>query len=108
MGASERTGEEPTREDIRTTKQGPPNPQASDVETPSPPGSPLRSDEPAGNVFAAGTGSRTMPGEAEEVEQPMRSVAEPDSTTEPPTEVLMGEDNAQTSQREPSDDSGGE
>lgn len=49
-----------------------------------------------------------MPGEPKEVERPTRPVVEPGSTTEDPSEVLAGEDNAQTSQAEPSDDSGSE
>jgi hypothetical protein len=108
MGASEQNRGEPTPEDTGTTKSGPANPQASDAETPSPPGSPLRSDEAEGDVFAGGPGTPAMPGEPEEVDRPTRSVAEPVSATETPAEVLMGEDNAQTSQREPSDDSGSE
>lgn len=47
-----------------------------------------------------------MPGEPKEAERPTRPVTEPGSPTDPPPEVLMGEDNAQTSQDEPSDDSG--
>jgi hypothetical protein len=48
-----------------------------------------------------------MPGEPKEVERPTRPVAEP-GESQPPPEVLTGEDNAQSSQAEPSDDSGSE
>lgn len=78
------------------------------MDTPSPPGTPLRSDEPGADVFAGGPGTPAMPGEPQEVERPTRPVAEPDGAIDPPREVLTGEDNAQTSQREPSDDSGSE
>lgn len=49
-----------------------------------------------------------MPGEPEEVQRPDRPVTEPGSETEEPSPVLTGEDNAQTSQGEPSDDAGHE
>jgi hypothetical protein len=108
MAASEETPGAPPPESAGTTKSGPPNPQDSDIDTPSPPGSPLRSDEPADDVLAGGPGTPAMPGEPEEVERPTRPVAEPGSATEPAPEVLVDEGNAQDSQEEPSDDSGSE
>ncbi|HEU4513307.1 MAG TPA: hypothetical protein VFR87_09400 [Nocardioidaceae bacterium] len=109
MAASEKTPGGTRSADAETTKQGPPNPEgSSDIDLPSPPGSPMRSDVPAGTVPPGGPGTPNMPGEPKEVERPTRPVVEPGSTTEPPSEVLMGEDNAQSSQAEPSDDSGSE
>ena len=107
MAASETTPGGTTPEDAGRTKPGPANPQASDLDTPSPPGGPLRSDEPAGPVPPGGPGTPAMPGEPKEVERPTRPVAEPHDTSAA-REVLMGDDNAQTSQGEPSDDSGSE
>ncbi len=108
MAASEETPEGTGSEDAGTTKSGPPNPQRSDIDAPSPPGGPLRSDEPAATVFPGGPGTPAMPGEPKEVDRPTRPVVEPGDAVDPPREVLMGEDNAQTSQGEPSDDSGSE
>lgn len=96
-------------DDTGTTKPGPPNPQASgDIDVPSPPGGPLRSDAAAGTVTPGGPGTPAQPGEPKEVERPTRPVVEPGSSTETPPAVLTDEGNAQTSQREPSDDSGSE
>jgi hypothetical protein len=109
MAASEHeTAEGASSEGSRPTKPGPPNPQGSgDVDVPSPPGGPLRSDTPSGTVPPGGPGTPGMPGEPHEVKRAERPVHEP-GTSEEATEVLMGEDNAQSSQREPSDDSGSE
>ncbi|HEX5772034.1 MAG TPA: hypothetical protein VFY11_13815 [Nocardioidaceae bacterium] len=109
MAASEKIPGGTRSEGAEPTKQGPPNPESSrDIDMPSPPGGPLRSDAPSGPVPPGGPGTPNMPGEPKEVERPTRSVVEPGSTTADPSEVLTGEDNAQTSQAEPSDDSGSE
>lgn len=78
-----------------------------DLDMPSPPGGPLRSDAPDGPVPPGGPGTPAMPGEPKEVQRPDRPVEEP-GATEGPSPVLTGEDNVQTSQGEPSDDSGHE
>jgi len=92
-------------EETPTTKSGPANPQGSaDIDMPTPPESPLRSDAPAGPVPPGGPGTPGMPGEPQEVERPQRPVVEPGSEVEPPSEPGV----ATTSQAEPSDDSGSE
>lgn len=108
MAASEKTPEGAASEGASTTKPGPANPYGSDLDVPSPPGGPLRSDEPAGDVPPGGPGTPAMPGDPKEVDRPTRPVVEPGSSVETPPEVLLGEDNAQSSQGEPSDDSGSE
>ncbi|HEX6248751.1 MAG TPA: hypothetical protein VFZ64_12850 [Nocardioidaceae bacterium] len=90
-----------------TTKPGPANPQESgDLDAPTPPGGPLRSDAPAGPVAPGGPGTPVQPGEPRETERPMRPVEEPvgDVGHATTTEDV----NAQTSQGQPSDDSGSE
>lgn len=95
-------GEEPA------TKPGPANPQgSSDLDAPTPPGGPLRNDAPAGSVTPGGPGTPAQPGEPQEAERPTREVEEPvggPTVHETPTDDV----NAQTSQGEPSDDSGRE
>jgi hypothetical protein len=108
MAASDETRGDAS-EDDETTKPGPPNPQGSgDLDMPSPPGGPLRSDAPSGAVPPGGPGTPAQPGEPKEVERPQRPVKEPGSDTDPSTSALETERNAQTSQGEPSDDSGSE
>ena len=100
------TAEGATSEGSRTTKQGPSNPPgSSDGALPSPPGSPLRSDAPSGPVPPGGPGTPAQPGEPQEVKRHQRPIDEPGADDEPPP-VLTGEDNAQSSQLEPSDNSG--
>jgi len=72
---------------------------------PSPPGGPLRSDAPSGGTAPGGPGTPNQPGEPQEVKRAEHPVAEPRASEEHPT-VLTGDDNAQSSQLEPSDDSG--
>jgi hypothetical protein len=109
MAASENeTAGGTAAEGAETTKPGPPNPQGSgDMDMPSPPGSPLRSDAPSGEVPPGGPGTPAQPGEPKEVRRHQRPIDEPGTDAEPQP-VLSGEDNAQSSQLEPSDDSGGE
>lgn len=109
MAASNETAGGSASEGDRTTKPGPPNPQGSgDLDMPSPPGGPLRSDAPSGAVPPGGPGTPAQPGEPQEVRRHERPIDEPGSDTEPAETVLSGEGNAQTSQGEPSDDSGHE
>lgn len=108
MAASNETAGENASEDNETTKPGPPNPQgSSDLDMPSPPGGPLRSDAPSSATVPGGPGTPNQPGDPQEVKRPERPVAEPHSS-EDHASVLLGDDNAQSSQLEPSDDSGSE
>lgn len=109
MGASNnKAADGSTSEDDKTTKPGPPNPQgSSDLDMPSPPGGPLRSDAPSGPVPPGGPGTPAQPGEPQKVRRAERPVEEPGASEEE-AEVLTGADNAQSSQLEPSDDSAGE
>lgn len=92
-------------ENNETTKPGPANPQGSgDLDAPTPPGGPMRSDAPSGPVAPGGPGTPTQPGEPHEVEQPERPVVEPSLEPDGPKEIP--DPNAETSQGEPSDDSG--
>ena len=106
MAASEETAGGNASEGNETTKPGPPNPQGSgDLDAPSPPGGPLRSDAPSGVVPPGGPGTPAQPGEPREVRRPEHPVPEP-GTAADPTEALGGEDDAESSQSEPSDNSG--
>ena len=108
MAASNETAGGSASEDNETTKPGPPNPQgSSDLDMPSPPGGPLRSDAPSGATAPGGPGTPNQPGEPQEVRRPQRPVAEPHPSEDHAT-LLRGDDNAQSSQLEPSDDSGSE
>lgn len=108
MAASKENGSGSASEDNETTKCGPANPQGSgDLDLPSPPGGPLRSDAPSGAVTPGGPGTPNQPGEPQEVRRADRPVSEPQPSDEEAT-LLTDEDNAQSSQREPSDDSGSE
>lgn len=91
-----------------TTKPGPANPQgSSDLDAPTPPGGPLRNDAAAGSVAPGGPGTAVQPGEPEQPDRPMRKIEEPVGA--PGTDGGPHEDaNAQTSQGQPSDDSGDE
>ncbi len=106
MAASdENRGGSPSQDE--TTKPGPANPQgSSDLDAPTPPGGPLRNDAPAGSVAPGGPGTPVQPGEPREQERPMREVDEPVGDAGRTTSTA--DPNAQTSQGEPSDDSGSE
>jgi hypothetical protein len=96
-------------EDQGTTKPGPANPQgSSDLDAPTPPGGPLRSDAPAGPVTPGGPGTPAQPGEPQEAERPTRTVEEPVGPSGSQTSSTAQEQNAESSQGEPSDDSGHE
>jgi hypothetical protein len=96
-------------EDQGTTKPGPANPQGSnDLDAPTPPGGPLRSDTPDGAVAPGGPGTPAQPGKLQEVERPTRPVDEPVGPTDREVSQSTQEQNAETSQGEPSDDSGSE
>jgi hypothetical protein len=89
-----------------TTKAGPANPQgSSSLDAPTPPGGPLRSDAP-GATTPAGPGTPAQPGEPQEPRRPTREVQEPIGGSRDDTGAI--DENAQTSQGEPSDDSGHE
>jgi hypothetical protein len=106
MAASDVNPGGASSEENATTKPGPANPQASsDLDAPTPPGGPLRNDAPAGQTAPGGPGTPVQPGEPEEAERPMRPVEEPVGTDRP---AAAEDENAQTSQGEPSDDSGSE
>jgi hypothetical protein len=108
MAASEKETSGARSSEGGTTKAGPANPQGSgSMDMPSPPGGPLRSDTPSGAVTPGGPGTPAQPGEPQEVKRPEHRVQEPGPDEQPPP-VLTGDDNAQSSQLEPSDDSGGE
>lgn len=97
-----------SQSDHDPTKPGPANPQDSDdLDSPTPPGGPLRSDAPAGPVSPGGPGTPVQPGAPEEVDRPRRPVGEPlgDAAGRAATTKDV---NAETSQAEPSDDSGSE
>lgn len=90
-----------------TTKPGPANPQGSGgLDAPTPPGGPLRSDSADGSVAPGGPGTPVQPGEPEEQKKAMRPVEEPVGDAGHAT--TTDDVNAQTSQGEPSDDSGSE
>jgi hypothetical protein len=94
-------------EDERTTKSGPANPQGSNhLDAPTPPGGPLRSDAPSGSATPGGPGSPVQPGQPEEPERPMRTIEEPVGRRGEHSATTPQEDNAESSQGEPSDDSG--
>lgn len=94
----------PTSEGDRTTKPGPANPQGSDrLDAPTPPGGPLRSDAPSGPVAPGGPGTPARSGEPE---KPMRTVEEPVGPRNGEGATTPQEHNAESSQGEPSDDSG--
>lgn len=108
MAASNEKARGSASEDNATTKPGPANPQGSaDLDAPSPPGGPMRSDAPSGSVAPGGPGTPQQPGEPQEVKRPERPVEEPHYADDQ-VPLLEGADNAQSSQQEPSDDSGGE
>ncbi len=105
MAASDVNPGGASSEESATTKPGPANPQgSSDLDAPTPPGGPLRSDAPAGSTAPGGPGTPVQPGDPKEAEKPMRPVDEPVGADRSSTEDV----NAQTSQGEPSDDSGSE
>ncbi|HSJ19520.1 MAG TPA: hypothetical protein VK964_03005 [Nocardioidaceae bacterium] len=96
-------------EEQGTTKPGPANPQgSSDLDAPTPPGGPLRSDAPTGSVAPGGPGTPTQPGQPQEVEPPTRRVEEPVGSAGQEASRTPQDQNAETSQGEPSDDSGSE
>lgn len=94
-------------ESNETTKSGPANPQGSaDLDAPTPPGGPMRSDAPSGPVAPGGPGTPVQPGQPHEPAQPERPVVEPSGDPDGPKEIE--DPTAQTAQGEPSDDSGRE
>ena len=105
----------PTRGDDTPTKPGPANPHGTgDLDAPTPPGSSMRSDAPAGTVAPGGPGTPNQPEDPEPVERPSEPVVEPSSTPEGPTTIPTpatpeGEPGPDaTALREPSDNSGNE
>ena len=105
MAASDVNPGGASSEESATTKPGPANPQgSSDLDAPTPPGGPLRSDAPSGPTAPGGPGTPVQPGDPKEAEKPMRPVDEPVGADRPETQDV----NAETSQGEPSDDSGRE
>jgi len=104
MAASEGT----ESENNDATKPGPANHQGSShLDAPTPPGGPLRSDAPSGPVTPGGPDTPTQPGRPEEQdEKPMRKVEEPIGDKAEPATLPTGDDIPETSQDQPSDDSG--
>lgn len=101
------TGGTQSGNDEHTTKPGPANPQGSaDLDAPTPPGGPLRSDAPSASVAPGGPGTPVQPGRAEPSEKPMRRVEEPRGPRDEDAQVTPQEENADSSQGEPSDNSG--
>lgn len=101
-------------EDHEPTKPGPANPQqpddqgASGLDAPTPPGGPMRSDAPSGAVTPGGPGTPAQPGEPHEQQHPERPVSEPHeaASSRPSGSGGISDANAESSQGEPSDDSG--
>ena len=101
-------GMAPDEESNATTKPGPANPQGSrDLDAPTPPGGPMRSDAPAGGAAPGGPGTPVQPGEPHESSTPERTIDEP---VGPPdnggADAGRPDPNAESSQGEPSDDAG--
>jgi hypothetical protein len=89
------------------TKPGPANHQGSSrLDAPTPPGGPLRSDAPSGSVTPGGPDTPAQPGEPEKDEKPMRPVKEPIGSQAEPATLPTGDDVPESSQDQPSDDSG--
>lgn len=85
-----------------TTKQGPPNPQGSAQDAPSPPGGPLRSDAPSGSTTPGGPGTQGQPGRPRSDTGSMRPVEEPVGPAA--KEATVPEDPEKLSRNQPSDD----
>lgn len=93
-------------ENNETTKPGPANPQGSgDLDAPTPPGGPMRSDAAAGSQAPGGPGTSPQPGEPHEQVEPMRDVHEPRGPEHSSTDSRSEAEDAQS---EPSDNSGRE
>lgn len=102
-------------ENNETTKPGPANPQGSgDLDAPTPPGGPMRSDVPSGGDAPGGPNTPVQPGEPRAQQRPMRDVEEPRGPERSPaapsseSEQVPSEpsDNSGNEQSEPSDNSG--
>lgn len=94
-------------ESNETTKPGPANPRGSgDLDAPTPPGGPLRSDSASGPVAPGGPGTPVQPGEPHDTPRPEHPVVEPSGEPDGPKEIE--DPSVQTFQGEPSDDSGHE
>jgi hypothetical protein len=90
------------------TKPGPANHQAADgLDAPTPPGGPLRSDAPSGSVTPGGPDTPEQPGRPEQQDDtPMRRIEEPIGSKAEPGTLPTGDGVPESSQDQPSDDSG--
>ena len=106
LGAGYATLMAANAENNETTKPGPANPQGSaDLDAPTPPGGPMRSDAPSGGNAPGGPATPAQPGEAHEQQRPMRDVEEPRG---PERSSAVPSSEAEQAQSEPSDNSGNE
>jgi len=103
LGAGYATLMAANAENNETTKPGPANPQGSaDLDAPTPPGGPMRSDVPSGGKAPGGPATPAQPDEQQES---MRDVEEPRGPEGSPAAPTS---EAEQAQSEPSDNSGNE